>query len=103
MSSSSADNSPRQKLLHLRQIAVRIVHILFLPGFFDGLFLLLGHVPRERRVVIRVFESGQLTVHLATGALPPAFLQHVEFDLAVRKLSRASHMISSDELPAHLA
>src|SRR5262249_15128463 len=91
-----------QEPLHFRQITVRIVHVFFLPGFFDGLFLLLGQVPRERRVVIRVFERGQLNVHFATGALPPAFLQQIEFDLAVRKLSRASHIIKRGERHAHL-
>src|SRR5262249_8953985 len=97
-----SSQSPRQKLLHLAEIAVRIVHVLFLPGFFDGLYLLIGQMPLERRVVIRVFESGQLNVHFATGAFPPAFLQQIEFDLAVRKLSRASHIIKRIERHAHL-
>src|SRR5262249_51155611 len=43
-----------QKLLHLCEIAVRIIILVFfLPGFIDGLFLFVGQMPRERRVGIR--------------------------------------------------
>src|SRR5262245_22459467 len=94
--------SPRQKLLYLAEFTVRIVDVLITPGVFDGLFLFVRQMPRQRRVVIRVFKSGQINLNAATGALPPAFLQQVELDVAVRKLSGSADIIERDDRHARL-